>query len=84
MVRIRHRSDVLGVQGAALQALVFGLLEDEVFDGAGVFDVSELQLGMGDVADPCDKGGTGTRAGRHCDFRRRKSGVLARDRKRKR
>lgn len=56
MVRIRHRSDVLGVQGAALQALVFGLLEDEVFDGAGVFDVSELQLGMGDVAGVADDG----------------------------
>ena len=56
MVRIRHRSDVLGIQGAALQTLVFGLLEDEVFDGAGVFDVSELQLGMGDVAGVADDG----------------------------
>lgn len=34
----------------------FGLLEDEVFDGAGVFDVSELQLGMGDVAGVADDG----------------------------
>ena len=56
MVWIRHGADVLGIQGAALQTLVFGLLENEVFDFTGVFDMSKLQLRMGDVAGVTDDG----------------------------
>ena len=56
MIRIRHRSDVLCIQCPAFQTLIFGLLEDEVFDGTGVFDVSKLQLRMGDVAGVADDG----------------------------